>query len=147
MVQIMACRLFGAKPLPEPMLTYCQLDHWERLPMEFESKYKFFIHENAFKAVVCERVAIFSRGRWIKKDYQLQLSYTYNNHWRNDYTKMCWPKYNFDMSLRLVWNSIKPCKMYELGSNIPNSLQYWLFTVIHNFAHWYIFTNHLTNMA
>ena len=24
--QIMACRLFGAKPLPEPMLTYCQLD-------------------------------------------------------------------------------------------------------------------------
>ena len=26
LVQIMARRLFGAKPLPEPMLTYCQLD-------------------------------------------------------------------------------------------------------------------------
>ena len=26
LVQIMACRLFGAKPLPEPMLVYCQLD-------------------------------------------------------------------------------------------------------------------------
>ena len=26
LVQIMACRLFGAKPLPEPMLTYCLLD-------------------------------------------------------------------------------------------------------------------------
>ena len=26
LVQIMACRLFGAKPFPEPMLTYCQLD-------------------------------------------------------------------------------------------------------------------------
>ena len=25
-VQIMACRLFGAKPLSEPMLGYCQLD-------------------------------------------------------------------------------------------------------------------------
>ena len=24
--QVMACRLSGAKPLPEPMLTYCQLD-------------------------------------------------------------------------------------------------------------------------
>ena len=26
LVQIMACRLFGANPLPEPLLTYCQLD-------------------------------------------------------------------------------------------------------------------------
>ena len=25
LVQVMACRLFGAKPLPEPMLVYCQL--------------------------------------------------------------------------------------------------------------------------
>ena len=25
LVQVMACRLFGAKPLPEPMLAYCQL--------------------------------------------------------------------------------------------------------------------------
>ena len=30
LVQIMACRLFGAKPLPEPMLAYCQLDPWEQ---------------------------------------------------------------------------------------------------------------------
>ena len=26
LVQVMACRLFGAKLLPEPRLTYCQLD-------------------------------------------------------------------------------------------------------------------------
>ena len=26
LVKVMACHLFGAKPLPEPMLTYCQLD-------------------------------------------------------------------------------------------------------------------------
>ena len=25
-VQVMACRLFGAKPLSDPMLPYCQLD-------------------------------------------------------------------------------------------------------------------------
>ena len=30
LVQIMACRLFGAKPLPEPMLAYCQLGSWEQ---------------------------------------------------------------------------------------------------------------------
>ena len=28
LVQIMACRLFGAKPLSKPMLGYCQLDPW-----------------------------------------------------------------------------------------------------------------------
>ena len=27
LVQIMACRLFGTKPLSKPMLGYCQLDH------------------------------------------------------------------------------------------------------------------------
>ena len=27
LVQIMACHLFGAKPLSKPMLDYCQLDH------------------------------------------------------------------------------------------------------------------------
>ena len=26
LIQVMACRLFGAKPLPELMLVYCQLD-------------------------------------------------------------------------------------------------------------------------
>ena len=42
LVQIMACRLFGAKPLPEPMLTYCKLDHGEQTLVKFESKYKPF---------------------------------------------------------------------------------------------------------
>ena len=31
LVQVMAWRLFGAKPLPELMLPYCQLDPWEQL--------------------------------------------------------------------------------------------------------------------
>ena len=34
-VQIMACRLFGAKPLSKPMLGYCQLDHWEQTSVTF----------------------------------------------------------------------------------------------------------------
>ena len=29
--QIIACRVFGAKPLSEPMLIYCQLDLWNKL--------------------------------------------------------------------------------------------------------------------
>ena len=42
LVQVMACRLFGAKPLPEPMLSYCQLDSWEHISVKFESEFYHF---------------------------------------------------------------------------------------------------------
>ena len=42
LVQVMACRLFGAKPLPEPMLAYCQLDSWEQISVKFESEFHHF---------------------------------------------------------------------------------------------------------
>ena len=42
MVQIMACCLFGTKPLSEPMLGYYQLDHKEQTSVKFWSKYKTF---------------------------------------------------------------------------------------------------------
>ena len=48
----MDCRLFGAKPLPETILTYCSLDPWEQTSVKFDTK--LFIHGNAFEAVVCE---------------------------------------------------------------------------------------------
>ena len=42
LVQIMACHLFGAKPLPQPVLAYCQLDSWEHISMKFESEFYHF---------------------------------------------------------------------------------------------------------
>ena len=42
LVQVMACCLFGTKPLPEPMLAYCQLDSWERISVTFESEFYHF---------------------------------------------------------------------------------------------------------
>ena len=42
LVQIMACRLFGAKQLSKPMLGYCQLDPQEQTSVKFESIYKTF---------------------------------------------------------------------------------------------------------
>ena len=35
LVQIMACRLFGAKPLSKPMLSCCQLHPWEQTSVKF----------------------------------------------------------------------------------------------------------------
>ena len=40
--QVMTCYLFGAKPLPEPMLAYCQLDSWEQISVKFESEFYHF---------------------------------------------------------------------------------------------------------
>ena len=39
LVQVMVCYLFTAKPLPERMLTYCQLDTKEQMPLKFKSKF------------------------------------------------------------------------------------------------------------
>ena len=35
LVQIMACRLFGAKPLSKAMLEDCQVDPWEQTAVKF----------------------------------------------------------------------------------------------------------------
>ena len=36
--QVMDCRLFGVKPIPEPMLAYCQLD-WDYISIPFGSEF------------------------------------------------------------------------------------------------------------
>ena len=42
LLQIMAWPLFGAKPLPEQMLTYCWLDPWEYVSINFQSRKRFW---------------------------------------------------------------------------------------------------------
>ena len=37
----MACYLFGAKPLPEPRLSHCQLDPYEQISVKFDQYTKF----------------------------------------------------------------------------------------------------------
>ena len=38
LVHVMACHLFSAKPLPEPLLIYCHVDTQEEISMEFKPK-------------------------------------------------------------------------------------------------------------
>ena len=66
LVQIMACRLFGAKPLFKPMLSYCQLDPKEQTSLIFNRNTNLFINQNASENIVCEMATILSRGRWVK---------------------------------------------------------------------------------
>ena len=55
LVQVMSCRLSGAKPLPNKTLPHCHLDNLIRND-------KKIICENVFGTVVCEKVAILFRG-------------------------------------------------------------------------------------
>ena len=61
LVQIMACRLFGAKPLSKPMLGYCQLEIWNRSQWNFYQNTKLSIHKNTSANTVCEMEVILSR--------------------------------------------------------------------------------------
>ena len=38
----MDCRLFGTRPLPEPMMNFSQLNSWEQILMKFESEFYHF---------------------------------------------------------------------------------------------------------
>ena len=61
LVQVMACRLFSVKPLPEPMMIYCQLDPQENISVTFKPEFKKYIFEN----VVCQNGGHFAQGRWV----------------------------------------------------------------------------------
>ena len=66
LVQIMACRLFGTKPLSDPILPYCQLHPKEHISVKFSLKFKVFIKQNALENVVCEMVAILSKPQCVE---------------------------------------------------------------------------------
>ena len=67
LVQEMAWRLFGAKPLPEPMLVYCPLDSWEKVSMTFESVfYTFYSRKCIWKCRLPKWRPFCPWGRWVK---------------------------------------------------------------------------------
>ena len=61
----MACHLFAAKPLSEPMLKYCQLDPWEQILVKFTRNLNISIQENAFENAVCEIAVILPRPQCV----------------------------------------------------------------------------------
>ena len=66
LVQIMACRLFRAKPSSQPMLTYCQLHSKEHISVFFFYwKSKVLIQWNAFQHVACKVAAILCRPQCV----------------------------------------------------------------------------------
>ena len=65
LLQVEACRLFGTKPLPEPMLTYCQWDCRNKLQWNSHLNSKHFLHENAYEQYCQWNDVHFVQGRWV----------------------------------------------------------------------------------
>ena len=65
LVQVMNCRLFGAKPLSEPIIASCQLDSWEHISVKFESEFIHF-HSRKYKWKCVQKWRHFVLGRWVK---------------------------------------------------------------------------------
>ena len=67
LVQVMTFRLFGAKPLPEPMLDYCQLDSSKQISKKFESEFSIISFKKMHLKMSSAKLAvILSRGKWVK---------------------------------------------------------------------------------
>ena len=67
LVQVMACRLFGAAPLSEPILAYCQLDsslgtYFSEILIRILS---FSFMKMQLKMLSAKMAAILSWGRWV----------------------------------------------------------------------------------
>ena len=66
LVQVMACRLFSAKPLPEPMQTVSWILR-NKLQQNFNQNSYIFIEENVFESVVYKTSAILSQPEWVNQ--------------------------------------------------------------------------------
>ena len=62
LVQLMACRLFGAKPLPEPMLAIVNWTPGNKFKWKSNRNSIIFIQENAFEIVVGQSGGHFVHG-------------------------------------------------------------------------------------
>ena len=91
LLKIMACRLFGAKPLSKPMLGYCQLDHWEQTSVKFLSKYKTFHSWKSVWKYHLQMAAMLSRGRWVNPWINLiQCQGLYSLSGKTSYRQISW---------------------------------------------------------
>ena len=86
LVQIMICRLFGATPLPEPMLTYCQLETLSNKLNEIWIKIQNF----SFKKM--HRKASSTKGRpFFSRGYELIIIGQLSHYIVACFLKLCNP--------------------------------------------------------
>ena len=109
LAQVMAWCLFGTKPLPEPMLAYCQLNSWEQISMKFESEFYHF-QENAFENVVCK-----NGGHFVQREVSYCISCKFPLMHRDaldDARQHCIEAFEFCISSISAFNAIQYSEYY-----------------------------------
>ena len=79
LVQIMANRLFGAKPVSKPMVDYCQLGTYKQTSVKFHQNTELFINKNASESIISEKAAISSR------DSKINSAWLHEVIWRRKF--------------------------------------------------------------
>ena len=74
MIHVMACCLFGAKSLPESMMTYGQLDPWEQSLVNIFIEIKTFSLTKLQLKILSARVVAICPGRNVLKKFQWHLT-------------------------------------------------------------------------
>ena len=72
--QIMACCLFGAKPLSKPMPPYCQLISWEQISVKFKSEFYHFTWKKNIWNRCLQKLRPFCAGK-----HELRVNSGYRN--------------------------------------------------------------------
>ena len=79
LVQVMAwCRL-GNKPLPDPMMNYCQWDDQGTNQWNLKQNTKIFFKDNESDNIVCKTSSILINPQWINMQWDQNI----NIHWMN----------------------------------------------------------------
>ena len=89
LIQIMICRLFGTKPLSNTNLVKINWPLRNKLNWNFNQNSNISIHKDASKTIVCEMVAILSRGDELNHNTCLCLVRSYFQNVIMSNTNVC----------------------------------------------------------
>ena len=94
--------MFGAKPLPEPMLTYCAIEPYGTNRSKILIKIQNFSFKRKHSNVVCEMAAILSRARWVERPFSQSVAL-----------------YKFHCNLHILSRDIEACANRRLNHSNP----------------------------
>ena len=132
LVQIMACRLIGAKPLSEPMLEYCYLDPYEQTSVKFESKYKTF---HSWKCIWKCRLGNgghFSRGQWVKNQrspFRVPSSRFFTTLYPKPIVLSAGTSFTLPITFRPLEKDVYEDKI-EFLTNVSDQWEWWIMGLI-----------------
>ena len=70
----MTCRLFDAKSVPEPMLTYCELDSWKQISVKFVFEFYHFHPRKCIWIYRLQNGSYFSCDIVVLQQYYIRIS-------------------------------------------------------------------------